>query len=104
MVLKLKKGDEILITAGKDKGKRGKIEKVFPKRASVLVPGLNVYKKHMKKRDEQNPGGIISFSRPLVVGNVSLICPKCGKQTRIGYSLEKNKKKFRICRKCKAKI
>lgn len=101
--MKFKKGDDIIITAGKDKGKKGKIEKTFPGKDTVLLPGLNVYKKHQKKRDEKNPGGIISFARPLTVGNVALVCPKCGKQTRIGFKIEKTKKQ-RICRKCKSII
>lgn len=101
--MKLKKGDEIIITAGKNLGKKGKIEKVYPKRNAVLIPGLNIYKKHMKKRDEQNPGGIIDFSRPLPVANVALICPKCGKQTRVGFKKSKNKK-VRLCRKCNSII
>ena len=97
--MKLKKGDEVIITAGKDKGKKGKIEKTYPKNNVVLLPGLNIFKRHLKKRDEKNPGGIISFPRGIPVGNVALICPKCGKQTRIGYKIDKNKKS-RICRKC----
>ena len=101
--MKLKKGDEVIITSGKDRGKRGKIDKIFPKKDTVLLPGLNIFKRHLKKRDEKNPGGIIPISRPLPVGNVALICPKCGKPTRIGYKLDA-KKKVRICRKCGSKI
>ncbi|MCL4339284.1 50S ribosomal protein L24 [Patescibacteria group bacterium] len=97
--MKLKKGDEVIITSGKDKGKKGKIEKVFRKSNTVLLPGLNVFKRHMKKRDENNPGGIIDFPRPVKVANVALICPKCGKPTRIGYKVQGDTKS-RICRKC----
>lgn len=108
--MKFKKGDEIIITAGKDKGKKAKIEKTYPKADTVLLPGLNIFKRHLKKRDEQHPGGIISFPRPLSVGNIQLLCPKCGKPTRIGFKIEKTSrsasggKKIRICRKCKSKI
>lgn len=101
--MKFKKGDEIIICAGKDRGKRGKIEKILPKSNTVFVPGLNLYKKHVKKKDEKNPGGIIEFSRPLSLANVALICPKCGKVTRIGYDIS-GKEKLRICRKCEASI
>ncbi len=101
--MKLNKGDEVLITAGKDKGKKGKIEKILSKKNSVILPGLNVFKRHLKKRDEKNPGGIVDFSRPVPIGNVSLVCPKCGKPTRIGFEISQDKKN-RICRKCKAKI
>ena len=98
-MLKLKKGDEVVITAGKDFGKRGKIEKIYKNRGSVLLPGLNIFKKHLKKKDEKNPGGIVNFSRPLPVASVALICPKCAKPTRVGFKLE-GKEKKRVCRKC----
>lgn len=101
--MKFKKGDQIIVTIGKDKGKKGNIEKVFPKSNAVLVPGINVYKKHEKKRDEQHPGGIIEFNKPLATGKIALICPKCGKQTRIGYKIVKGTKD-RICRKCEQVI
>lgn len=101
--MKLKKGDNIIVTVGKDKGRKGKVGKVNPTENTVLVTGVNMYKRHLKKRDEKNPGGIIDFPRPLDVGKVSLICPKCGKTTRIGYLVTKGEK-IRICRKCKQKI
>lgn len=97
--MKIKKGDLVLITAGKDKGKKGKVEKIYPKEGTILVPGLNLYKKHLKKRDEKTQGGIIDFPRPLPLGKVALICPKCKVQTRVGYSQSENEK-IRICRKC----
>jgi large subunit ribosomal protein L24 len=97
--MKLKKGDQVIITAGKDRGKKGKIEKIFYKNKTVFLPGLNVYKRHLKKRDEKHPGGIIDFSRPLPIANVSLICHKCGKPTRVGFKIEA-KEKLRVCRKC----
>lgn len=97
--MKLKKGDEVVITAGKDKGKKGKIEKVFADKEKILLPGLNVYKRHMKKQDENRPGGIIEFNRPLPIGNVALICSKCNKPTRVGFKVSGGKK-IRICRKC----
>lgn len=102
-MFKLKKGDEVIISAGKDKGKKGKIEKVLFSQNRVFLPGLNVYKRHVKKRDEKNPGGIIEFSRSLPVANVALICPKCGKPTRVGFEIEGQEKK-RVCRKCQLTI
>lgn len=101
--MKIKKGDTILITAGKDKGKKGKVEKVFVAENTVLVPGLNIYKRHLKKRDEKHPGGITEFPRPLPVGNVALLCPSCGKPTRVGYLVVAGEK-HRVCRKCQAKL
>lgn len=101
--MKFKKGDNVLVTAGKDKGKKGKIDKVFPVTAEVLVHGVNSFKRHMKKRDEKNPGGIVERFRPVPVGSIALICPSCGKPTRVGYLISKNEK-LRICKKCGQKI
>ncbi len=101
--MKLKKGDTVVVTIGKDKGKKGKIEKVFPKEDMVLVGGVNAYKRHTKKRDEKTPGGIIEHNRPLAVSKLALVCPKCGKATRVGFIVTKGEK-VRICRKCEQKI
>ena len=101
--MKLKKGDTIIVTVGKDKGKSGKIEKVFLTRETVLVPGVNQYKKHVKIQSVQRPGEFVTLSRPLRIGNVALICPKCKQPTRVGYQILEDKKlvkKIRICRKC----
>lgn len=102
--MKLRKGDNIIVTVGKDKGRKGKIEKVLPKVGKVLVPGINIYKKHTKPRGEKQPGGIIDIIKPLLIANVALICPKCSKQTRIGYQIDKTGTKHRICKKCQAII
>jgi len=102
--MKLKKGDQIIVITGKDKGRKGKVEKVLPKLNKVLIPGINVYKKHLKPRGEGQPGGIIDVVKPLPLSNVALLCPKCGKQTRIGYQLDKKGEKNRICRKCQTVI
>lgn len=101
--MKIKKGDTIIVTIGKDKGKKGKVEKVFPKEGTVLIAGINMFKRHLKKRDEKRPAGIMDFPRPIDVSKLALVCPKCGRQTRVGYLAIKNEKE-RICRKCKQKI
>ena len=101
--MKIKKGDTIIVTLGKDRGKKGKVEKVFPKQEAVQVAGVNTYKRHMKKRDEKNPGGIVDKNRPISVSKVSVVCPSCGKQTRVGFLVTKNEK-VRICRKCGKKL
>jgi large subunit ribosomal protein L24 len=101
--MKLKKGDQVIVTIGKDKGRKGKIEKVFPRLNKVLIPGINVYKKHVKPQGEGKPGGIVDVVKPLSVSNVALLCSKCGQQTRVGYKVDKNDK-YRICRKCQAII
>jgi large subunit ribosomal protein L24 len=96
--MKLKKGDKVKIVAGKDKGREGTVERVFEKEGKVLIPGVNVYKKHSKRLRQ-----IIEVARPLPVSNVALICPKCGKITRVGYQVLKDGK-TRICRKCREVI
>lgn len=101
--MKIRKGDSIIITSGKDKGKQGKVERLYPKKDLVLVPGLNIFKKHLKKRDEKQQAGIIDFPRPIPVGNLAIICPRCKKPTRIGFNQSKSEK-VRICRKCQQPI
>lgn len=101
--MKIKKGDQIIVTVGKDKGRKGKVDVVDPVRGTVMVAGVNMYKRHQKKRDEQHQGGIVEYARPLGMGKVALVCPKCGKPTRVGYVVAKGDKE-RICKKCGAKI
>jgi large subunit ribosomal protein L24 len=97
--MKLKKGDEVKITIGKDKGKTGKITETFPKENKILIAGLNVYKRHVKPQGQNKPGGIIDISKPLSSGNIALICPKCKKPSRVGFKIE-GSVKSRICKKC----
>ena len=92
-----------MVTIGRDSGKKGKVEKVFPKDNTLLVAGVNMYKRHMKKRDEKNPGGIIDIRQPIGIAKVAVVCPSCGKQTRAGFLMSKNEK-VRICRKCGKKL
>ncbi len=101
--MKLKKGDKVKITAGKDLGKEGVVEKIWPKDNRVTVAGVNVFKRHLKPRGDGQKGGIVDFVRPLPVANVALICPKCKQVTRVGYKLTE-KEKVRICRKCGQEI
>jgi len=98
--MKFRVGDEILVTAGKDKNKRGKIERVFLEDSRVLVGGVNLYKKHVKNNnDRTQTGGIVTISKPLPVGNIAIICKKCTEPTRIGMKISGDKK-VRFCRKC----
>ncbi len=101
--MKLLKGDEVTVVLGKDKGKSGKIEKVFSKTGKVVVAGVNQYKRHIKARMQGQKSEIVTITKPLPVSNVAMICPKCKKRTRIGYLVEKDTK-VRVCRKCDAKI
>jgi len=90
--MKLKKGDTVLVMTGKDKGKGGTIEKVFPKKNSILIPGINSYKRHARSKDDKNPGGIIELSHPISVSKVALVDKKTRKPTRIGYVVTKGEK------------
>ena len=99
--MKLKKGDKVVVLTGKDKGKQGVIERLYTKQKTVLLPSLNMYKRHIPKSEQNPKGGIIDVPRPLNVAKVMLLCPKCNKPTRIGIKREE-KKHFRICRKCKS--
>ena len=98
MKLKLKKGDKVIVTTGKDKGKTGEITTVFPKENKVIVGGVNMVKRHTKPSQE-SAGGIISKEMPIHVSNVALVDPKTGKATRIGYKVEKDGRKVRIAKK-----
>lgn len=106
--MKIKKGDKVKILAGKDKGKTGKVLQIFPTRNKVSVEGLNLLIKHMRPRRQGEKGQRIEFPAPMDLSNAELICPRCGKPTRVGYQAKKDvngkDKKFRECKKCKQVI
>lgn len=101
--MKVKKGDTVLIISGKDKGRTGKILRAFPKDLKILVEGINIKKKHVRPKREGEKGQVVQVPSPMNMSNVKIICPKCGKASRVGYKLEKGKK-FRVCKKCKQEI
>ena len=101
--MKLKKGDNIKVIRGKDKGKTGKIEKAIPKENKVLVANVNLFKRHMKARSQNQPSEIVTLTKPIAAASVAFLCPKCKKQSRIGYKIEKGVKS-RICNNCKSEI
>ncbi|VDB01101.1 LSU ribosomal protein L24p (L26e) [Olavius algarvensis spirochete endosymbiont] len=98
MKTKLKKGDQIQIIAGKDKGKQGRILKIDRMSARLIAEGLNIVKKTQRPKSQNDKGGIIELEAPITASNVMLLCRKCG-PTRIAMKLDANKKS-RICRKC----
>jgi large subunit ribosomal protein L24 len=97
----LKKGDEVVVLAGKDVGKRGTISRVIDDRDRVIVDGVNMVKKHQKPTRATMQGGIIDKEMPIHVSNVALVCSACG-PTRIGYRFADDGSKIRVCRKCGA--
>ncbi len=102
--MKLKKGDRVRVRSGKDRGKEGEIMRVLPESGKVIVDGVNVAKRHQRATRATMQGGIIDKDMPIQVSNVALVCPSCGKATRVGYRFDASGGKVRICRKCEGEI
>jgi len=110
--MKIKKGDTVLIISGKDRGRKSKVLKTFPKEERLIVEGINLRKKHVRPKKAGEKGQIVELPAPLHVSNVKLICTKCGKATRVGYKSPPTKaklgggqkSKIRICKKCGQEI
>ena len=98
--LKIKKGDKVRVLTGKDRGHEGEVMRVLPSAGKVIVDGANVAKKHQRATKATMQGGIIDKDMPMPVANVALLCPACGKPTRVGYTIDKDGTKARICKKC----
>ena len=101
--MRIKKGDTVKVLSGKDKGKTGEVLEITPKENKVVVKGVNIIKKHVKPRKQGEEGGIISMEGDMHVAKVAVVCPKCGKATKVGYVEEKGEK-VRVCKKCGAKL
>lgn len=98
--LAVKKNDLVMVIAGKDKGKRGKVLKVIPKIEGVLVEKLNLIKRHTKPGRASREGGILERESPIHVSNVMLVCTRCDRPVRVGHSLLADGRKVRVCKKC----
>ena len=103
MSMTVKKGDTVVVIAGKDKGKKGKVLEVFPKDNRVIVDGVNIVSKHKKARTQQEQSAIIKKTAPIDASNVMVVCGVCGKATRIAHR-EIDGKKVRACKKCSASL
>ena len=101
--MKIKKGDTVEILSGNDKGKKGEVIQVLPKKDKIIVKGVNVRKKHVKARKQGQESGIIPIESAIHSSKANVVCPKCGKTTKVGYKIEKDEKS-RICKKCGAKL
>ena len=101
--MKLRQGDNVIVLSGNDKGKTGEILEIIPSTQKVIVKGVNIRKKHVKPRKAGEEGGIISSEYPIHSSKVNVVCPKCGKVSKIGYIIEDGKK-VRVCKKCGAKL
>ena len=101
--MRIKKGDTVEVLSGNDKGKTGEVLEVIPKADKIIVKGINIRKKHVKPRKQGEEGGIISVECAIPTSKVNVVCPKCGKTTKVGYSVGKVEK-IRVCKKCGAKL
>ena len=101
--MKIKKGDNVQVLSGNDKGKTGEVLEIIPKNQKIIVKGVNVRKKHIKPRRQGEEGGIIPLECAIYASKVNVVCPKCSKATKIGYKIENNEK-VRIWKKCGAII
>lgn len=100
MGLGIKKNDNVEVISGKEKGRRGKILKVFPKTRRVVIENINLAKKHARPTKENPQGGIVKKELSMDVSNVMLVCPKCDEPRRTGHKMIGDSKKVRVCRKC----
>ena len=97
----VRRNDSVLVVAGKDRGKRGRVLKVLPERNRLVVEGVNFIKRHTKPNPGRSvKGGIVEREASLHASNVQVVCPECGKPTRIGRKILGDGRKVRICRKC----
>ncbi|MDP1688863.1 MAG: 50S ribosomal protein L24 [bacterium] len=101
--MNIKKGDTVKILTGKNRGKSGKVLKVFTERGLVSVEGINVYKKHVRPKKQGEKGEVVSLARPLQASNVQVICPACSRSARVGFR-KSGETKVRYCKKCNADI
>ena len=110
--MNIKKDDKVIVLSGKDKGKEGKVLVADPKGLKVVVEGVNVATKHQKPQKQGQDGGIIKVETPIYACKVQLVCPKCGKATRVAHKVttvtlengKQDRKMIRVCKKCNADI
>ena len=101
--LHVKTGDNVMIISGKDKGQTGKVLQVSPSEGKVIVEGRNMVTKHVKPRRQGEQGGIVKAEGAMYASKVQVVCPKCGKTTRVGH-VAKDGKNIRVCKKCGAEL
>jgi large subunit ribosomal protein L24 len=101
--MKIKKGDQAQIITGKDRGKRGNVLRTMPSERRIIIEGLNLVKRHRRPRRSGEKGQRVEVPAPIDISNAMLICPHCGKPTRVGYKITGNSK-HRVCKKCKVEI
>ena len=103
MAMNVKKGDTVVVLSGKDKGKQGKVQGTIPSEAKVVVEGVNMVTCHTKPRRQGEQGGIVRREAALYASKVQVVCPKCGKGTRVAHKIDDGKK-TRVCKHCGAAL
>ena len=98
--MKIRKNDAVLVIAGKDKGKKGRVRFAYPKQEQILVEGVNFIKRHTRARRQVRQAGIIEQEAPMHVSKVMLLCSRCNHPSRIGFSFLEDGRKVRVCRSC----
>ena len=98
--MKIRKNDTVLVVAGRDRGKKGKVRFAYPKKEQLLVEGINFIKRHTRARGAVRQAGIIEREAPIQVSNVMLLCSRCNRPTRVGFHFLEDGRKVRICRSC----
>ena len=101
MSLRIRKNDTVAVITGKDRGKKGRVLEVLPKRGRILVEAVNYRKVHQRPTPQNPKGGIVQMEGTLDISNVQLLCPRCNKPTRVGYSFLADGTKQRMCKKCR---
>jgi large subunit ribosomal protein L24 len=101
----IRKNDNVVVTTGKDRGKRGRVVRVVAEKNRLVVEGVNIIKRHTRANPQKNvKGGVVEREAPLHASNVQLVCPECGEPTRIGKKILGDGRKVRICRKCEGVV
>jgi len=101
----IRRNDTVVVIAGRDRGKRGRVLRVLPERNRLIVEGVNLIKRHTKPNPQRNiKGGIVEREASIHASNVQLVCPECGRATRIGRRIVGDGRKVRICRKCEGVV
>ncbi len=100
----IKKKDVVMVMSGKDKGKKGKVFLVLPKKGRVFVEGMNLARKHTRRTREGQQGGIISIEKPLSFSKVQYFCTRCNRPVRLGVKLSGDGSRLRICRRCQSEL
>ena len=103
-MFKIRRGDIIQVTKGRDKGKKGKVLKIFAQEKRALVEGVNLLKKHKRQTRQDQQGGIVSIESPIGIANIAFLCKHCNRASRVGFVIGKDHAKNRFCKACKEPV